>query len=68
MRGCEDTIRIMGFLSIEITDEGKHWRKEIRLFGLLIYSRHDYAEEIVKRPIGFTSYPYSPIEIEDYDE
>lgn len=53
------------FLSISITDIGKHWRKEIRLFGLLIYSRHDYTEEDKRKPIGFTVFPDMLVEVED---
>lgn len=55
-------------LSIKITDTGKHWRKEIRLFGITVYSRHDFTEESEKRQIGFNTYPIAPIDIEDEEE
>lgn len=58
----------MKLLEITIRDEGEHWYKEIRLFGLLIYSHHDYTREPKKRQVGFQVYPDSIVEVveEDY--
>ncbi len=56
-------------LSVNITDKGKHWCKEIRIFGMLVYSRHDYSEGDKHRTIGFNSVSYAPIEVdEDWEE
>lgn len=59
-----------GIFSVKITDEGEYWYKEIRIFGVLVYSRHDFTHENKRRQIGFNSLPYSPIEIDDdyYEE
>ncbi len=57
----------MPLITITIKDDGENWRKEIRFFGLLIYSRHDFTKDIEKRQIGFTAYPYCTMEIDDGD-
>lgn len=59
---------MMKLLEITIKDEGEHWSKEIRLFGLLIYSRHDYAKETRRPNIGFTVYPSESVFIEQDEE
>lgn len=53
----------MKILEINIKDEGEHWYKEIRLFGLLMYARHDYTKYQEKRPIGFQVFPDSIVEV-----
>ena len=58
-------------LSIKIHEEGEEWTKEIRLFGLLIYRRHDFTKDIERRKIGFRFYNCIESEIKDeeyYDE
>ncbi len=56
-------------LSVKITDNGRHWHKEIRVFGVPVYHRHDYTEEDKKRTIGFSSMPYVPVDVdEDWEE
>ncbi len=56
-------------LSVKITDKGRHWHKEIRVFGVLVYHRHDYIEENQRRAVGFNTMPYAPIDIdEDWEE
>lgn len=34
----------MSLISIRINDDGKHWNEEIRIFGILVYRRHDYTQ------------------------
>ncbi len=56
-------------VSIKITDKGKHWHKEVRIFGVLVYSRHDYTECERQAPIGFTVFPSTLVNVEeDYYE
>lgn len=55
----------MSLLEIRIKDDGSHWYKEIRLFGLLVYHRHDYTtNKTSNSQIGFNSGQYCPGEIE----
>lgn len=58
----------MSLITITIRDDGENWHKGIRIFGLLIYSRHDFTKDIEKRQIGFTAYPDCPMEIDDGDD
>lgn len=53
------------FLEIEIKDEGEHWWRVIRIFGLLLYSRHDYTKESKNQPIGFRIFPSEYIDIDE---
>lgn len=57
----------MALLHIKITDNGKHWEKEVRILGIKVYHRHDYTSQPAVRKIGFTSYQDVPVEIEDED-
>ncbi len=52
-------------LSVKITDKGRHWQKEVRVFGVLVYHRHDYTEEDKRRTIGFNSMPYAPVDVDE---
>lgn len=52
------------FINISISEEGEHWDKEVRLFGILIYHRHDYTNAPTSRPTGFTIYPAEPVSVE----
>lgn len=58
----------MTVLQVTIHDEGEHWNKEIRILGILIYSRHVYIKGIEKREIGFKYYPSEYIDIEDLED
>ncbi len=42
-----------------------HWHKEIRVFGVPVYHRHDYTDEEKKRAIGFNSMPYAPVDVDE---
>lgn len=50
-----------------VTDKGQHWHKEIRVFGVLVYHRHDYTEENKKRTVGFNSMPYAHTDVDEDD-
>lgn len=50
---------------IDIKEEGEHWWREIRLFGLLIYSRHDFIKNQERRSAGFSTLPSDYIDIEE---
>lgn len=54
-------------IRIEIHDDGEHWHKTVKLFGITVYRRHDYTRNNEPRPIGFNSMSHIPSEIEDED-
>lgn len=55
-------------IKIDIRDDGEHWHKTVRIFGITVYHRHDYTKNNESRPIGFNSMaPISgEIENEEY--
>ena len=55
----------MAIIQISINDTDEHWDKQIRIFGILIYHRHDYTSTNMKGRIGFNSGHYCPGEIFD---
>lgn len=55
---------MMPIVKVTITQEGEHWDKEVRLFGILVYHRHDYTDSPDSHPIGFTIYPAEPVAVE----
>lgn len=59
----------MTLLKITINDDGEHWDKEISVFGIVVYHRHDFTKEPEKRSrtVGFNVMPSDPVEIEDED-
>lgn len=59
----------MTLLKITINDDGEHWHKTVKLFGLTVYHRHDFTKEPEKRSrtVGFNVMPSDPVEIEDED-
>lgn len=58
----------MSIIEINIKDDGENWHKEIRLFGMTVYHRHDYSEtNNNRRMIGFNCGQYCPGEVNDYD-
>lgn len=57
----------MKLSQIEIKDDGEHWHKTIKIFGLTIYHRHNYTKEYKPRPVGFLQFPDSIVEVEDED-
>lgn len=57
----------MKLISIEIKDDGGHWFKTIKIFGLTVYHRHDYTKEYKQRPIGFNAFASVDGEIDEDD-
>lgn len=55
----------MSFIEVFIHDEGEHWCKTVKLFGLTVYRRHDYTKDYKLRAVGFTVFPDSIVEVED---
>ena len=54
-------------IKIDIHDDGEHWCKTVKIFGITVYQRHDYTKNNEPRPIGFNSMAQIPCEIEDED-
>ena len=52
-------------IKIYIHDDGEHWDKTVRIFGITVYHRHDYTKNNKPRPIGFISMAHIPGEIDD---
>lgn len=42
-------------IKINIHDDGEHWHKTVKIFGITVYHRHDYTRNNEPRPIGFNS-------------
>lgn len=38
----------MTIIEVSIHDEGEHWRKTVKLFGLTVYHRHDFTKDADK--------------------
>ena len=59
----------MSLIKVSIRDEGEHWHKTVKLFGLTVYHRHDFTKESEKRSrtVGFNVTPSNLVEIEDED-
>lgn len=55
----------MNIIEVSIYDEGEHWHKTVKLFGVTVYHRHCYSKDNKPRPIGFTVYPDAIVEVED---
>lgn len=55
----------MSFIEIEITDDGEHWHKRIKLLGLMVYNRHDFTKGEERRTVGFNAMAPVSGEIED---
>lgn len=54
-------------IKIDIHDDGEHWYKTVKIFGITVYHRHDYAKINEQRPIGFNTLAPISGEIEDED-
>lgn len=55
-------------ITIDIHDDGEHWHKIVKIFGITVYHRHCYTKNNnPPRPIGFNSMAQIPSEIEDED-
>lgn len=54
-------------IRIDIHDDGEHWCKTVKIFGITVYHRHDYTKDNEPRPIGFNSMAQISGEIEDED-
>lgn len=52
-------------IKINIHDEGEHWHKTAKVFGITVYRRHDYTKNNEPRPIGFNSMAQILGEIDD---
>lgn len=52
-------------ITIDIHDDGEHWFKTVKIFGITVYRRHDYTKNYKPRPIGFITFPDSIVEVED---
>lgn len=57
----------MSLIKVSIRDEGEHWDKTVKLFGLTVYHRHDFTKDAEKKCVGFNVYPTNLVEIEDED-
>lgn len=57
----------MSIIEVSIYDEGEHWHKTVKLFGLTVYHRHDFTKDAEKKAVGFTVYPTNLVEVEDKD-
>lgn len=57
----------MTLIDIYIHDEGEHWHKTVKLFGLTVYHRHDYTKCKKERTIGFNTMAPVSGEIDDED-
>ena len=55
----------MTIIKVSIHDEGEHWHKTIKLFGLTLYHRHDYTKDAQKRTVGFNTMAPVSGEVED---
>lgn len=54
-------------IKIDIHDDGEHWYKTVKIFGITVYHRHDYSKINEQRPIGFNTLAPISGEIEDED-
>lgn len=57
----------MSIIEVSIRDEGEHWHKTVKLFGLTVYHRHDFTKDAEKKCVGFNVYPTHLVEVEDED-
>ncbi len=58
----------MTIIKVSIHDEGEHWHKTVKLFGLTIYHRHDFTKGADnKKTIGFNVMPSDPVDVDDED-
>lgn len=57
----------MSIIEVSIHDEGEHWDKTVKLFGLTVYHRHDFTKDAEKKCVGFNVYPTNLVEVEDED-
>lgn len=57
----------MKLIQIEIKDDGEHWYKTVKIFGITVYHRHEYSKNNEQRPIGFSTLAPISGEIEDED-
>lgn len=57
----------MSIIEVSIHDEGEHWDKTVKLFGLTVYHRHDFTKDTEKKCVGFNVYPTNLVEVEDED-
>jgi len=39
----------MTIIEVSIHDEGDHWHKTVKLFGLTVYHRHDFTKGADKK-------------------
>lgn len=57
----------MTIIEVSIHDEGEHWHKRVKLFGLTLYHRHDFTKGAEKRTVGFNVMPSDPVDVDDED-
>lgn len=57
----------MTLIEITINDDGEHWHKTVKLFGLTLYHRHNFTKDTEKRTVGFNTMAPVPGDIEDED-
>lgn len=57
-------------IKTDIHDDGEHWHKTVKMFGITVYYRHDYTKNNNARPIGFNSMAQisGEIEVDEYWE
>lgn len=58
----------MTIIEVSIHDEGEHWHKAVKLFGLTVYHRHDFTKNAdKKKTVGFNVMPSNPVYVDDED-
>lgn len=57
----------MIIIEVSICDEGQHWHKTVKLFGLTVYHRHDFTKNADKKTVGFNVMPSNPVDVDDED-
>lgn len=58
----------MTLIDIDINDNGEHWHKRVKVFGLTVYHRHDFTKDKKERTVGFNTMALVSGEIDDdYD-
>ena len=59
----------MSLIDIDINDNGEHWHKTVKLFGIIVYRRHDFSKRYKPGPSGFDIFPDAIVEVEnEFDE
>lgn len=55
----------MSIIEVSIHDEGEHWDKKVKVFGIPVYHRHNFTKNVEKKAVGFSTLAPVSGEIED---